>query len=89
MLLKNINLIGQRFGKLIVVEKAEDYISPKGKHESKWLCKCDCGNEKVIRQSDLRSNRTKSCGHCKSYSKEQNIEKIPYNRFKDITGQTF
>ena len=89
MLLKNINLIGQRFGKLIVVEKAEDYISPKGKHESKWLCKCDCGNEKVIRQSDLRSNRTKSCGRCKFYIKGQNTEKVLYNRFKDITGQTF
>ena len=81
--------MGQRFGKLIVVEKAEDYISPKGKHESKWLCKCDCGNEKIIRQSDLRSGRTKSCGRCKSYLKEQNTEKILYNRFKDITGQTF
>ena len=81
--------MGQRFGKLIVIEKAEDYISPKGKHESKWFCKCDCGNVKVVRQSDLRSGKTKSCGHCNSYSKEQNIEKIPYNRFKDITGQTF
>ncbi len=89
MFLKIINLMGQRFGKLIVIEKAEDYISPKGKHESKWFCKCDCGNVKAVRQSDLRSGRTKSCGHCKSYSKEQNIEKIPYNRFKDITGQTF
>lgn len=86
--MNNINLIGQRFNKLIVVEKAEDYISPKGKHESKWLCKCDCGNEKIIRQSDLRSGRTKSCGRCKSYLKEQ-TEKIPYDRFKDITGQTF
>lgn len=87
--MNNINLIGQRFNKLIVVEKAEDYISPKGKHGSKWLCKCDCGNEKIIRQSDLRSGRTKSCGRCKSYLKEQNTEKILYNRFKDITGQTF
>ena len=87
--MNNINLIGQRFNKLIVIEKAEDYISPKGKHESKWLCKCDCGNEKIIRQSDLRSGRTKSCGRCKSYLKEQNTEKILYNRFKDITGQTF
>lgn len=48
---------GKRFGKLIVIKRAEN----KGK-DTGWLCKCDCGNEKVIRAGDLRSGATQSCG---------------------------
>ena len=27
-----------------------------------WLCKCECGKEKIIRGSHLRNGHTKSCG---------------------------
>lgn len=27
-----------------------------------WLCKCDCGTEKIIRGDNLRSGHNKSCG---------------------------
>ena len=27
-----------------------------------WRCRCDCGNETVVRQSYLQSRKTKSCG---------------------------
>jgi len=33
----------------------------RGEH-SYWLCKCDCGKEKIIRGNDLKTGRTKSCG---------------------------
>ena len=61
------NLTGLRFGKLVVIEQAEDYISPKGRHEANWLCKCDCNNYTIVRTSDLKSKQTKSCGHCNTY----------------------
>jgi len=61
------DLTGERFGKLVVVEIAEDHISPKGKKERQWLCKCDCGNELVVRGSYLRSGNKDSCG-CESKS---------------------
>ena len=51
------DLIGQKFNKLTVIEKV---IDEKGK--TKWRCKCDCGNEKIIRGDSLRSGHTKSCG---------------------------
>ena len=51
------DLIGQKFNKLTVIEKVTD---EKGK--TKWRCKCDCGNEKIIRGDSLRSGHTKSCG---------------------------
>lgn len=31
-------------------------------HLSLWLCKCSCGNEKVLPSSSLRSKKIKSCG---------------------------
>lgn len=87
---KKVDIKNQRFGKLVAIEKAKDYVSPKGKHESCWVCKCDCGNVKIIRQSDLHSGRTKSCGKCVSYIKELNRNKnIPNGHFRDYTNEKF
>ncbi len=52
------NLPGQRFGRLIVLSKAEAYVDGR----SKWLCQCDCGKQKVIGLKALRSGNTQSCG---------------------------
>lgn len=57
-----IDLTGQRFGKWTVIERAEDYISPAGYHTTQWLCRCDCGTERVVNASTLRSKLSKSCG---------------------------
>lgn len=70
---KTINLIGQRFGKLTVIEKA-----PKGERRgTRWLCQCDCGNTKIVYGVDLRSGGVQSCG-CKRSEK-----------LNDLTGQRF
>ena len=61
---KIIDLTGQIFGNLIVIERCEDYISPKGRHQSQWLCKCDCGNETKVQARNLKKGSTKTCGHC-------------------------
>lgn len=57
-----IDLTNKRFGRLVVINRAEDYISPKGKHFVCWLCKCDCGNEVVVNGNSLRRKATQSCG---------------------------
>lgn len=62
VLAKTIDLTGKRFGRLIVLEEAEPHITPKGEKLRMWRCKCDCGNEKNILQSQLRNGGTKSCG---------------------------
>ena len=56
------NLIGERFGKLIVLERADDYVSPSGNCMSRWLCECDCGNKIIVNRNSLKSGVTKSCG---------------------------
>ncbi len=60
------NLIGQRFGKLVVIDRADDIEREwNGKHISRvvWLCKCDCGRTKIADQGSLLSGRTKTCGN--------------------------
>jgi len=53
-----IDLAGVRFGRLTVVDRAENLKDWK----TAWNCKCECGNEKVIRGSDLKNGKTTSCG---------------------------
>ena len=53
--MKRIDLTGQRFGRLTVIRY--DHSEHDGAH---WLCKCDCGNEKVAAGYSLRSGRTRS-----------------------------
>ena len=56
--MKAVDLTGKIFGKLYVVERAK---SLDNKH-AYWRCRCDCGNEKIIRGSNLTSNMSHSCG---------------------------
>lgn len=50
------DITGQRFGRLIVLS-----YSGSGSG-SRWLCRCDCGTEKEVSGSHLRSGKTKGCG---------------------------
>lgn len=57
-----IDLSGQRFGRLTVMGRAYDYISPTGRPDPQWECECDCGGKLVVRGCHLRNGHTKSCG---------------------------
>lgn len=52
------DLTGLRFGKLVVIERAEN--SSRG--DTRWRCLCDCGKETIVNRSPLISGATKSCG---------------------------
>lgn len=60
--MKRIDLCGEKFGLLTVIDKGEPYIKPSGKKISTWICKCDCGNQIIVRTEYLRSGHTRSCG---------------------------
>ncbi len=47
-----------RFGRLVVMERADR--SSNG--HSRWKCRCDCGNDKIVLDYSLKSGTTKSCG---------------------------
>lgn len=54
---KFIDLTNQRFGKLIVIKRVKNL----GKSTT-WLCKCDCGQETLVRSVSLKTRNTSSCG---------------------------
>lgn len=54
--MKKQDLIGQRFGRLVVIEKDHEAKRPS------YLCKCDCGEMCVVRADGLKNGHTQSCG---------------------------
>lgn len=56
------DLIGQKFGRLIVIRHSG--INKQGNYQ--WLCLCDCGNERIVRGGALQNGHTKSCGCLKT-----------------------
>jgi hypothetical protein len=55
---KRLEITGQRFGRLAVI----GFAKIDGRRRAHWLCRCDCGNEVVVRGQSLRSGDTQSCG---------------------------
>lgn len=53
-----LNLLGKRFGRLLVLKRI---FNKKFYKKSHWLCRCDCGDSKIIAGSSLTSKKTKSC----------------------------
>lgn len=54
------NRIGETFGKLTVIERAENINGRVA-----WLCECECGKKKVIRTGDLlKERKDPTCGEC-------------------------
>jgi hypothetical protein len=47
------NIIGLKFGKLLVVREIE---------HKQYACICDCGTEKIVNKKSLLGGNTKSCG---------------------------
>lgn len=73
-----IDMTGQKFGRLTVISRAEN--TSEGR--AQWLCKCDCGNTKIVLGKRLRNGGTKSCG---CLQKERTSQAC----LNDITGQRF
>lgn len=81
------DLTGQKFGRLTVIRQAEDYVNPNtNEKSSRWLCQCECGNQKIVRRGDLQSGKTLSCG---CYNKEilssqnmsERIGEVSYSKY--------
>jgi hypothetical protein len=83
---KTKDLVGQKFGRLTVVERAADHILPNGKKLAKWVCSCDCEavnpNRIIVLGGNLRSGTTKSCGCLQKETASKTF-------FNDLTGKVF
>lgn len=79
-----LKLENQRFGRILVIDKAE---TPEGKKGTYWNCQCDCGNQKIIKGTYLTQGNTTSCGCLR---REICSEKGKRNKpIKDLTNQFF
>lgn len=57
------NLIGLKFGKLLVLERVDDYIRPNDhKGRPRYKCLCECGKITYVIGTSLTYGVTKSCG---------------------------
>ena len=92
--LKNtINLTGQRYGMLTVIEEQQNMKDVKNKG-TYWRCVCDCGNETIVSSNQLRTGGTMSCGCLQSKNEllikqhlgELGIKYIPQYWFDDLVS---
>ena len=72
---KLIDLTGKQFGKLTVIERAEDHIFPNGKRGVTWKCLCSC-------KADLPENEKKY-----TYVLGENLKKGYEKEEKDVKEQ--
>lgn len=50
---------GQKFGRLFAVRRV---ANDRASGNAAFLCKCDCGDETIVKGSHLRTGHTRSCG---------------------------
>lgn len=90
------DLVGLQFGRLTVISKADDRVSPSGKLRKYWNCLCTCGKQIEVRSDALsldENKGSKSCGCLTREVARNNIKKaqaVGYKKKpKDISGQLF
>jgi len=76
------NWIGIKQGKLIVISL---HSAGTNRSPAKWVCRCDCGNTKIICSQSLRIG-TESCG-CKRVQKTK--ERAKHNRCNTQTYRSW
>lgn len=64
-----VDLASKQFGLLIALHRKVEG------GRSKWLCQCRCGNQRLVRQQDLLTGRTRSCGCARLQLKQAKAEK--------------
>ena len=67
-----------RFGAWTVISSAGS-ATELGKRAAKWLCRCDCGVEKVVIGASLRKDASHGCGSCSKRGKPYSVS---YNKLR-------
>lgn len=79
---KPINLTGQRFGRLTAIQLDNNSDNKYNSYGAKWICRCDCGKEKIVASHDLRDGKVRSCGCLRA-------EDLSSRRTLQLLGQHF
>lgn len=82
------NIVGQKFGKLLVVEYAG--LIPVGKVKaSAWICLCDCGVTVTVLNNNIKRGNTNSCGCLKKEIARKIKINLVGNSFGNLTVNRF
>jgi len=85
-----IDMVGQKFGRLTVESRVSQYRKERGDKGTYWLCKCECGKERVVSRQSLISKNTRSCGCLqKDIVSKLNFNDISGQKFGKLTAQKF
>lgn len=76
------DLTGQKFGRLIAIE----IVGRDEQNNALWHCRCDCGNEHIVRASSLTYGSVRSCG-CLQREKSANASRT-HGLSVDKSGNT-
>lgn len=57
------DLTGKRFGRLLVVKFHASILTAGGKRLTQWLCRCDCGSQKIVPGKHLGAIVSCGCRH--------------------------
>ena len=79
------NLIGQKFNRLLVLEKT----SQREGGSIVWKCKCDCGKECYASTRGLCSGNKKSCGCLNDEKRIERFKKYNDKNREDIVGNKY
>lgn len=90
------DLTGQRFGKLVVVGRADDLVQENGRRRVRFLCKCDCGGTIITTRDTLVAGEVMSCGCLQSKGEylisqilsENNINFEKQKSYDDLRGKS-
>lgn len=77
-----VDLIGQKFGRLTVIERKGSNL----KREAEWNCKCDCGRSVIVVGTKLKDGRVKSCGCLFAHNLTYQGETKPLTEWAKIKG---
>lgn len=77
------DLTGQKFGRLIVVERAGSL--KYGRMVPAWRCECDCGRREVLAQPQLLSKGWRECSLCRRPDCIACGKKVPASRPRSAT----
>lgn len=75
------SLLGNTFDQWTVID-GPFMKQLKNYRRKSWLCKCSCGKESIVSETQLKRGKSKSCGHVRGQKLSQfNTNKKPINEF--------
>lgn len=80
------DIIGERFGRLVVLRKVEDKVYPKGYKKPQYECECDCGKKIIAVRGNLLTGNTTSCG---CYKKELDHKRFLKHGFAESPDKLY